>query len=160
MSWMDLVPWGRGSAVPVRHEPAKVASLQQEMNQLFDRFLESPFRSWPSEFQEWKPSIDISESDTEIEVSAELPGVDEEDIDVSVSDGALSVSGVRKEVKDEKRKDYHHREQFFGTFHRTIPLPSSVDSDAVSATYKKGILRVSLPKTAESRATKVVVNGG
>ncbi len=163
MAWRDMIPWGRGSEIPVHQDPrVPVSSIQQEMNRMFDRFLEHPFgrMEWPNEPREWRPSVDISETATQFEVSAELPGVDEKDIDLEVSDGMLTLKGTRSEEREDKEKDYHHREQFFGSFRRMIPLPSSVDPEGVKASYKRGVLRVTLPKNEQSRATKVAVSGG
>lgn len=159
MNIRDLVPWRRN--IPVRREvESPVSSLQHEMNQLFDRFFEGfPFEpfDWSGGFASFRPRIDVSETDTEVTVSAELPGVDEDDIDVSVRGDALTISGERREEKEEHDRDYYRREQLYGNFQRTIPLPNGIDTDHVSAAFKRGVLTVHLPKTEAARRKKITV---
>jgi HSP20 family protein len=101
--------------------------------------------------------VDVAEMEDEIKVSAELPGLDNEDIDVSLSDDVLTISGEKKEEKEEKGKNYYRSERSYGAFRRDIPLPSQVDADKVDAVFQKGVLTITLPKTAEAKAKKVTV---
>jgi len=99
------------------------------------------------------PLVDISETDTEYRIAAELPGLEEKDIDVALNDGVLTIQGERKEEKEETddAKGYRRVETFRGSFYRAFQLPAEVDADAVKAVYKAGMLTVTLPKVAESR---------
>lgn len=127
-------------------------SLQREMNRLFDNFFGglSP-SSWAplgrGGAESFTPHIDVSETDKEIKVSAELPGMDENDIDVSLTKDTLTIRGEKKEEREDKGKDYYRMERSYGSFSRNIPLPVEVNTDKVEATFKKGILYVTLPKT-------------
>ena len=123
---------------------------------LFDRF----FDDWdlPLLFggeNEWAPAFDISENDKEYIVSAELPGIEIKDVDITISDGILSVKGEKKHETEDKGKDYHRIERRYGSFHRSFRIPGRVESDKVDASYKDGILKVLLPK-AEGTETKKI----
>ncbi len=96
---------------------------------------------------EWAPSVDISETDTEYLVRAELPAVNKEDVRVTFDDGILTISGERKQKKEEKGEKYHRVESFHGTFSRSFSLPDNVDSAAIRAESKDGVLSVHVPKT-------------
>ena len=130
-------------------------AFQREMNKLFDDFFGgfelSPWapveRRLASVFT---PHVDVSETDKEIKVSAELPGMDDKDIDVSLTRDALTIKGEKKEEKEDKGKDYYKMERSYGSFTRSIPLPVEVDTDKVQATFKKGVLEITLPKTAKA----------
>ena len=123
---------------------------------LVDRF----FDDWdlPSLFggeKEWMPAFDVSENDTEYLVSAELPGVDIKDVDITISDGILSVKGEKRHETEDKGEDYHRIERRYGSFHRSFRIPGQVESDKVDASFKDGILKVLLPK-AEGTETKKI----
>ena len=123
---------------------------------LFDRF----FDDWdlPSVFsgeEEWIPAFDISENDKEYAVSAELPGIDIKDVDITISDGILSLKGEKKHETEDKGENYHRIERHYGSFHRSFRIPGRVESDKVDASYKDGILKVLLPK-AEGTETKKI----
>lgn len=159
MAIRDLVSWRKN--VPVRREASEspLLSLQQEVNQLFDRFFSgSPFEpfDWPGSLGSFRPRVDVSETDSEMTVSVELPGVEEEDIDVSVNDHVLTISGERHEEKEDRDRDWYRREQAYGSFYRAIPLPG-VEADKVSASFKRGVLTVTLPKSEASRRKRISV---
>lgn len=143
-----------GSQMQVRREwEVPFVSLQREMNRLFDSFFgglsPSPWASLErGSAESFNPRIDVSETDKEIKISAELPGMDENDIDVSLTKDTLTIKGEKKEEKEDKGKDYYRMERSYGSFARTIPLPVEVNTDKVEATFKKGILSVMIPKTA------------
>jgi HSP20 family protein len=139
-------------SVPVRREEYNpFAMLRHEMNTLFDNFF-SGFEIEPFEkrFGAFSPSIDVKEDEKEIKVSAELPGMDDKDIDVSLTKDALTIKGEKKEKKEDKGKDYYRMERSYGSFSRTIALPKEIDTDKVKAEFKKGVLTVTLPKTAKA----------
>jgi HSP20 family protein len=105
--------------------------------------------SWAS-----APAVDIVESEKAYEISAELPGMDEKNIEVHVVNGCLTIKGEKWEETEEKRKDYFLRERRFGSFERSFRLPEGVDKDKIEATFKKGVLTVTLPKSAEAQKAK------
>lgn len=138
--------------LPVQREEANPFALfRQEMDRLFDNFFSGvemePFKG---RFGTFSPSVDIKESDREIRISAELPGMDDKDIDVLLNRDSVTIKGEKKEEKEDKGKDYYRMERSFGSFTRTIPLPAEVDMDKAKADFRKGVLTVSLPKTARA----------
>jgi len=137
-------------------------TLRREIDRLFDDF-DGGVRRWPagrsnvapfwrSEFT-WPatPAVDLVETDKGYEITAELPGLDEKNIDVKFADGVLTIKGEKQEEKEEKKKDYYLHERSFGSFHRALQVPAGVDSDKIEATFKKGVLTVTLPKSAEAQ---------
>lgn len=105
------------------------------------------------------PSLDLSETDSAIEVRMDIPGMEAKDIDIQVNANVLTVSGERKEEREEKGKTYHRVERRVGAFSRSVTLPCPVKEDAVDAQYKNGILTIKLPKTEEAKARKITVKG-
>jgi len=139
-------------AVPVRkQEVGPFADFRTEMNSLFDNFFRG-FELEPSwaRLGAFNPRIDVRESEKEISVSAELPGLDDKDIDVSLTRDAVTIKGEKKKEKESKGKDFYRMERSYGSFTRTIPLPAEVDTDKVRAEFKKGVLNISLPKTVKA----------
>jgi HSP20 family protein len=126
----------------------------------FWRFLGRPERLWPSE-EAWLPDTDIIERPDEIVVRADLPGVRKEDIEITVQDGTLAIRGHREESKETKEESYYSIERASGSFYRSIVLPQGVDSKSISATYRDGVLEVSIPrpKAPEAEKVKVEVKG-
>ncbi len=157
MNIRDLIPWNWGKRqVPVRREQSQpLQSLQNDINRAFDSFWRGFDLPWPSTSSAWSismPSVDVSESDKEIEVTAELPGMDEKDIDVSLAEGVLTIRGEKKSEIEKKEKDYYLQERTFGSVERVIPLPDTVDLDSANATFKNGVLTVKLAKKPEAAA--------
>jgi HSP20 family protein len=106
------------------------------------------------------PRIDVSETDSELKIEAELPGVEEKDIEVVLSDGRLTIKGEKKAEKEEKKKDYHLVERSYGSFARSIGLPFEADSDKVKASFSKGVLTVTVPKPPEVKAKEKKIQVG
>jgi HSP20 family protein len=140
------------SSVPVKREQYSPFSLlRQEMNSVFDNFLRGFEREpFAVRFGAFSPSVDIKETDREIKVSAELPGMNDKDIDVSLTRDSLTIKGEKKEEKEDKGKNYYRMERSFGSFTRTVPLPAEVDTEKVKADFVKGVLTVTLPKTPKA----------
>jgi HSP20 family protein len=164
MTLKDLVPKNLGKKLlPVRRreEDDPFTRLHREMNRMFDDFsrgfgLTSNFWRSPFDMLEggtagaWTPTVDVAETDKEIKVTAELPGMDEKDVNVELSDGMLTISGEKKSEREEKAKNVYRRERSYGSFHRSLSLPAEVEKDKVEATFKKGVLTVTLPKSASA----------
>lgn len=137
---------------------ANLTSLQQEMNRMFEEFFRgfglAPFREMEERMTRFAPSIDVSETSKEIRVTAELPGMEEKDISVTLEDDFLILSGEKKEEKKEEKEEYYHREMSYGSFRRVIPLTTKVETDKVKATFKKGLLMITMPKVPGAEAGK------
>ncbi len=95
----------------------------------------------------WLPAVDVEETDDAVIVRAEVPGMEKDDIKVTITDDTLVISGERREEKEEKEKNYHHREIYYGKFYRAVRLPVDVDREKAKASYKQGILEIVLPKS-------------
>ena len=156
MTLRDLSPFKKKN-IPMRRETDNpFALLCQDMDTMFDDF----FRGfdveplWTHSLGKFSPRVDITESEKEIRVAAELPGIDEKDIDLSVTKDTLTIKGEKKEEKEDNGKDYYRMERAYGSFNRTIPLPVEVETDKISARYKKGILKINIPKTAKAIESK------
>lgn len=102
---------------------------------------------------EWAtaPAVDLAETDKGYEITAELPGIEEKDIEVKISNGSLTIKGEKQEAKEEKDKEYFLSERRYGAFQRTFQMPEGVDADKVAATFAKGVLTITLPKSAEAQ---------
>jgi len=151
MALKDLVSFGK-KEVPVRRDSDNpLAHFREEFYDLLDNFFRSfdlqPFEGRLSAFS---PRIDVTDTEKEIKVHAELPGMDEQDIDVSLSRNSLTIKGEKKEEKEDKGKDYYHMERSYGSFSRIIPLPFEVDEASIKASFKKGVLTITLPKTTKT----------
>ena len=121
----------------------ELVSMRDDMDRLFGTF----FGSNVDNFEKyWKPAIDIEESNGNLMVTAEIPGMTKEDIKVSVHNDVLTISGERKQENEKKEKMFHRIERCYGEFHRMIRLPATVNADKVKAVYKNGVLQVTLPK--------------
>jgi HSP20 family protein len=151
MAKKTIVPVQKESLPARREDWNPFALLRQEMNSLFDNFF-SGFAPEPFETRlgAFSPRVDIAETDKEIKVTAELPGMDDKDIDVALTKDMLTIKGEKKEEKEEKGKNYYRMERSYGSFSRSIPLPSEIDTNKVKADFKKGILTVTLPKTPQA----------
>ena len=121
----------------------------------------APFLGFRDPWQDagWTPTVEVFDRDDKLVVNAELPGMSEEDIDVSVENSTLTIKGERKAENEVREEDFYRCERFYGSFFRAIPLPSRVDSEGIEAQYENGILSVTLPKTGEGKPKKIKVAG-
>ncbi|WP_438275295.1 Hsp20/alpha crystallin family protein [Nitrobacter sp.] len=149
----SLIPIGRDSSL-ARAEANPLAMLQQEMDRLFDGFSKS-FAGLSS--RTLMPSMDLFETDKEIELTAELPGLEEKDVQLNVVDNHLTIRGEKKNQREEKEKDYHLVERNYGSFARTVELPPGVDLEGIKAVMSKGVLKVTVPKPAPAQAREIEV---
>ena len=132
--------------------------LSRPERDFFDRFFgDFTLPSVMFEEAEWTPAFDVSETDDEIIVKAEVPGMDKEDINITVSDGILTVKGERKQEKKEETEHFHCVETHYGMFSRTLRLPAEVEADKVDATYKDGVLNITLPKPEAVEPKKIEI---
>jgi HSP20 family protein len=149
-------------------------SLRRDIDRLFDdftgRFWRSPFgRSFDLDpFRRAEagfgavPAVDVTQTDKSYEIMAELPGMEEKNVEVKLSNGILTIKGEKRDEKEEKQKDYYVRERSFGSFERSFQVPEDVDTNKVSASFKKGVLTVMLPKSAEAQKAekKIEIKAG
>lgn len=146
----EMVPW-------------RPFSELEEMERRFDRLFREPFR-FPPFFErlpggtDWMPNIDIFEKGNKVIVKADLPGMKQEDIDVSIIGDTLRINGEKKTESEVKEKDYYRSERAYGSFFRTIPLPFAADPSSVVANYDDGVLEVTISKPKEAKSAKVTIN--
>jgi HSP20 family protein len=133
-----------------------MTSLRKEVDRLFDRFLEPAWPEMPAQ-GEWKPTVDITEDKDAVTVKAELPGVEQKDIAVSLQDGVLTIKGEKQAEKEEKDKRYHRVERSYGAFFRSIRMPAAVEAGKVAATFRDGVVTITLPKAPEAKGTTIPV---
>jgi HSP20 family protein len=127
------------------------------MTDLWDRFFGM---SRPDLFEvpEWMPSIDLSETNGDVQIKAELPGMTKEDINVDITGDLLTINGEKKEEKEEKKADYHSKERYFGSFQRRVRLPAEVKSEEAKAVFKDGVLSILVPKKELSGKKKIEIS--
>ena len=142
---MQLVPLRRRYGSPL-------ARLQDSMNALFEGLFESPLSE-----RAWAPALEVTEQKDAIVVKAELPGIKADDIELSVQDNTLIVSGEKKEESQEERKGHVRSERHYGMFQRVIPLPSNVEAGKIQATSKDGVLTITLPKAAAAKPKRIPI---
>ena len=166
MAMRDLIPWNRGRDVTVRRgeEFSPFLTLHREMNRLFDNVFRgfdlTPFGTGDRLFDGpmgW-PTIEVSETDKEVKVTAELPGLEEKDLSIELANGALTISGEKKSETEDKERLFSER--YYGRFERRIPV-EDVNEDKVSAAFKNGVLTVTMPKIpqAQSKVKRIAING-
>ena len=125
----------------------------------FDRFFEGwDYPALLDEERTWVPAFDISENEKEYILTAELPGIDAKDLDITLSEGILTVKGEKKQEKEDNGENYHRVERTYGSFQRGFHIPEKVQTDKVDATYKDGILKLTLKKDEKSEVKKITVN--
>jgi HSP20 family protein len=163
MDIKKLIPFGKKNIAVRRDDDNPFAMMQREMNQLFDSFT----RNWglgtlSEPYGSFTPRMDVTEDARTFTVTAELPGMSDKDIDLSLSGDMLFIRGEKKEEKEDKGRNYYYSERSYGSFNRSIPLPQQVDADKVSASFKKGVLTITLPKTgaAMDELKKISVKTG
>jgi HSP20 family protein len=155
----DLIPWRaeRRNQPAIRNNGDPVAALQLDVNRAFDDFM----RMFPIPLSDWRSlptetggavQVDLQETDKEVKVTAELPGVEDGDIDVRVSNGMLTISAEKKSARDVNEDGYIVRERHFGRVERSLPLPEGIEADAAHAAFKSGVLTVTIPKTTQAQS--------
>ena len=145
----------------VRWEPLReLSSLQSEMNRLFNTVFDAP----PSGGQgavlrRWVPAMDLVESGDQFVLRADLPGMSEEDIQIELEEGTLTVSGERKAEHEDSNEGFHRVERSFGSFSRSLTLPQGIDPEAVTASFDRGVLEIRIPKPEQRKPRKIAIGG-
>ncbi|NIM59548.1 MAG: Hsp20 family protein [Candidatus Aminicenantes bacterium] len=145
---MAIVRWG-----PFRD----LITLRERMNRLFEDAF--PYRGDEKELvaSSWAPAVDIYEKENALVLATEVPGLDENDIEIKIEDNTLTLIGERKFEKETKEENYHRIERSYGSFHRSFTLPRYIDEDKIKAEYENGVLKIMMPKKSELKAKKVKV---
>lgn len=140
----------------VKFKPMRAANCAPStMDQVFDSFFTDSWPGFGREWSGWAPQVDVEETGDAIVIHADLPGMDKKDIEISVENRELTIRGERKQETDEKKSNFHRVERTYGSFRRSFALPANVLADKVEATYKDGVLEVSVPK-AEAVKPKAI----
>jgi HSP20 family protein len=145
MAW-EISPW----------RPFEFEKMRREMDRLWDSFFEGKPRRAREE-GEWFPSLDVSETKGDLVVKAELPGIDPKDIDISLNEGVLTIKGEKRQEKEEKEEGYHLIERSYGSFTRSIRLPREIQNEKINASYKNGVLKITLPKSEEAKKKEIKI---
>jgi HSP20 family protein len=152
---MSIVRWS--PARDLATFPSDVLSIQREINRMFNSF----FRNEPEEDSlataAWDPAVDIAEHDDEYIVRVELPGVSKDDVKIVMQESMLTIRGEKKREMDSKGSNYRKVERSYGSFQRSFTLPSTVKGEKIEATFKEGVLSISLPKAEEARRKEIEV---
>jgi HSP20 family protein len=134
----------------------KPGSISNEVYNLLHEFFGGPIHTGPLA-GEWLPPADVSETEDRVIVKAELPGIEEKDIDISISSNVLTIRGEKKRSKEEKDGDHYLGDRYYGSFYRTFQLPADIVQEKTEATFKKGVLQISIPKAEESKIKKIEI---
>ena len=138
----------------IRYQP--FTELRRAMDTLFDDRFFAPYRLFALDMPEMAP-IDMYHTDSDVVVKAALPGVKPEDVDISITDGTLTIKGETKTEEKEEQKDYLHREHRYSAFHRSVALPGRLDTDKAEASFENGILTLTIPKSEEVKPKQIKV---
>jgi HSP20 family protein len=157
---MNLTKWGGKRRDPESRELAPWSQLRTEMDRLFDGVLRQPFfGGWgePAAGAAWTPALDLAETEKEVTLRTELPGVNAKDLDISVSGNVLTLAGEKKDESEERGTNYYHCERRFGAFRRSIQLPAVVAADSASAEYADGVLTIRLQKSPAATLKRIAI---
>lgn len=158
MDFKSLMPFGRRE---LAEDP--FTAMRREMDRMFEEMTKSFSLARPAfGMGLLAPRVDMRETDTAVEIQAELPGVTEKDVEVQLAEGVLTIKGEKKQEREEKEKGYYLMERAYGSFLRQIPIPVEVEEDKVEAKFDKGVLTITLPKkpSAETKAKKIEIKSG
>ena len=148
--WWGITPW---------RSFRELEDMERRFEDMLSRLrLPSVWRRFPVEEMRWAPAIEVFEKEDKFVVKAELPGMKEEEIDVSVVGDTLTIKGEKKAETEVKEEDYYCCERSYGSFFRSIALPSNVDTKKIDASYENGVLEVTLPKVAEVKPKKISIS--
>lgn len=155
MAGKDVTTPKSESNGPLARRVSPFGLLQQEIDRVFDSFTH-----WRGADLAFTPSMEVTETDSAIEISTELPGIDEKDVEISVANDILTIRGEKKAEQDEKTKSYRLVERSYGSFERALALPPGVSADAIKANMSKGVLKITLPKPVAAQSQKIQISQG
>jgi HSP20 family protein len=162
MAMRDLIPWGRqdnrAPALIGAEERSPFLSLRRDIDRLFDDFFHSPMLALGRGASMQWPTVEVSQTDSEIRITAEVPGMTEKDVELLVEDGVLTLRGEKKSESEDRHRGYSER--FYGRFERRIALPAGVDEENAKAEFRDGVLNVTLPRNRDAeRGRRIPING-
>jgi HSP20 family protein len=134
-----------------------LVTLREKMNRLFEDAVTSRGEEKDLIASTWTPAVDIYETENDLILSAEIPGIDEKDVEIKVEDNTLSIKGERKFEKETKEENYHRIERSYGSFYRSFTLPNYIDQDKIQAVHENGVLKITMPKKTELKPRKVKI---
>jgi HSP20 family protein len=165
MAITDIIPWNKNRALATRSQDVAdpFSMLRRDIDRVFGDFL-GDWR-WPDrtlnmldrQMGSFMPEIDVTETEKEFRITADLPGMDEKELQVSFINGGLSIKGEKREEDEEDKGDVYRAERRYGAFERMIPLSSDVDVNKAKATFRKGVLKITLPKTENARSNRKTI---
>ena len=133
-----------------------IRSMDRFFDEFFGRFMDWP-RVWEEDSVVWAPRMDVKETKNAFEIKADLPGMKKEDIKISIEDGVLTIKGERRYEEEQKDEDRYYMERAFGTFSRSFTLPTKVNEKDIKATYKDGVLSITLPKAEDAKPKEIEI---
>jgi len=162
MKLRSLSPLSSSRSLASNDEWPSIFTLHREVGRLFDDLVRGGSGGkfvTPAQSSQWSPRLNIAETDKDFQITVDLPGVAEKDVELAVNDGLLSIKGTRHSEKEDSGKNYHRVESFFGSFERSVSLPDSIAFDKIDATFKNGLLTVTLPKddSAKNKTKKIAI---
>ncbi len=142
----------------IRWDPFRdLITLREKMNRLFEEAFTTRGEEKDLVASTWTPSVDIFETENSLVLSAEVPGIDEKDIEIKIEDNTLTLKGERKFEKETKEENYHRIERAYGSFYRSFTLPHYIDQDNIKAEHENGVLKITMPKKPELKPRKVKI---
>ncbi len=142
----------------IRWDPFRdIVTLRDRMNRMFEDIVTQKGEEKDIVSSSWAPSVDIYETEAELVLQAEVPGIDEKDIEINIEDNTLTIRGERKFEKETKEENYHRIERSYGSFFRSFTLPPYVETEKVEAEHENGILKVRMPKKSELKPRKIKI---
>jgi HSP20 family protein len=162
---MNFMPWKskRSDLSRADDERSPMTRFRSEMDRLFEDYFLTPWKGMEKAWglkRSWWPSVDVVDGDRDITIRAEIPGMEPEDVDIRISGNVLTLSGEKKEDKEERGKEgYYRSERHYGSFHRTVTLPAGCDPNQVEAEYDKGVLTIRVAKTESAKPKRIPVTG-
>jgi HSP20 family protein len=158
MDFRSLIPF-RGTGSLTRSETGLLGSLHRDVDRLFDEFSRN-FGALGTQANANLVPSNVSETDKEVEITAEMPGLERKDVDVTFDDNVLTIRGEKKIEKEDNRRNHHLVERSYGVFYTTLELPPVIDPSTVQAKMAKGILKITIPKPAQTQTKKIEVKDG
>lgn len=142
----------------IRWDPFKdMVTLREKMNRLFEDVFTGQSEGKELAASSWAPAVDIFETENDLVMTAEVPGIDEKDIEIKIEDNTLILKGARKFEKETKEENYHRIERSYGSFYRAFTLPNSIDPERIQAEHENGVLKITMPKRTELKPRKVKI---
>jgi len=142
----------------IRWDPFRdLITLREKMNRLFEDTFAARGEEKDLMASTWTPSVDIYETENEVVLTAEIPGIEDKDIEIKIEDNTLSIKGERKLEKETKEENYHRIERAYGSFYRSFTIPHNVNQDEIQAEHESGVLKITMPKKPELKAQKVKI---